>query len=111
MRKITFCTIFAALMLTALPALAQTVTVENNTASKLVELYISNADTNSWEGNVLKDKALAPGQSFEVTFDGKYIVYDLKAVFDDGREQPYYGINVRKFNYVRLNPDKVEAFN
>lgn len=111
MKKIFSLIIFAALLTAALPALAQTVTVENNTAFNLTELYISNGDTNSWEGNMLGGKTLAPGQSLGVTFNDKYAVYDLKAVFDNGREQPYYGINVRKFSYIRLNPDKVETFN
>ena len=93
------------------PALAQQVTVENNTSEKLMELYISNADTSSWEDNVLKGKTLAPGDSFQLTFDGRFMMYDLKAVYDSGREQPYYGVNVRKFNYIRLNPGGVESFN
>ncbi len=98
------------LLLPAAPAAAQTVTVENNTGAKLTELYISNADTNSWEDNVLNGKVLAPGDSFKVTFNGKYVMYDLKAVFDNGQEQPYYGINVRKYAYVRLNPGGVESY-
>ncbi len=91
-------------------ALAQQVTIENNTASQLSELYVSNADTNSWEENVLNGKLLNPGDKFDYTFNGKYTMYDLKAVYDNGREQPYYGINVRQFRYIRLNTDGVESF-
>ena len=89
-------------------ASAQTVTVENNTGSSLTKLFISNADTNSWDDNVLK-KNLAPGESLGVTFNGKFAIYDLLAVFDNGQERPYYGINVRQFTYIRLNNDGVET--
>jgi hypothetical protein len=94
----------------AAPALAQQVTIENNTSANLSELYVSNVDTNSWEDNVLGGRVLKPGDKFEHNFNGKYTMYDLKAVFDNGREQPYYGINVKQFRYIRLNPDGVESF-
>jgi hypothetical protein len=112
MKKHLLTVLAAALAIVIFPALAsaQAVTVENNTGAKLTELYISNADTNSWEGNVLAGKTLAPGDSFKVTFNGRYMMYDLKAVFEGGQEQPYYGINVRKYSYVRLNPGGVESY-
>lgn len=113
MKKQLLTTILAAVLALAVfpaAASAQTVTVENNTGAKLTELYISNADTNSWDDNVLAGKTLAPGDSHKVTFNGRYMMYDLKAVFDNGQEQPYYGINVRKYTYVRLNPGGVESY-
>lgn len=113
MKNKVLTTVLAALLAIAIypaAASAQVVTVENNTGAKMTELYISNADTNSWEGNVLGNKTLAPGDSHQVTFNGRYMMYDLKAVFDNGQEQPYYGINVRKFSYVRLNPGGVESY-
>lgn len=96
------------MMLFVNQASAQTVTVENNTGSGMTKLFISNADTNSWDDNVLK-KNLAPGESFNVTFNGKFAIYDLLAVFDNGQERPYYGINVRQFSYIRLNNNGVET--
>jgi len=101
----------AALGLLLLPslALAQKVTIENNTNSAIKELFISNADTNSWDDNVLQ-APVAPGAKHDVTFNGQYKMYDLKAVFDSGQEQPYYGINVRTYNYIRLNSSGVEVF-
>lgn len=101
--------ILAGLFLFAHQAEAQTITVENNTGAGLAKLFISNAETNSWDGSVLKGRVLAPGESFEVTFNGKFAIYDLLAIFDNGREQPYYGINVRQFSYIRLNTNGVET--
>lgn len=97
------------LLIMSSAALAQKVTVENNTSAAITELFISNADTNSWDDNVLA-APIAPGGKHEVSFNGRYQMYDLKAVFDSGREQPYYGINVRTYSYIRLNADKVEVF-
>lgn len=113
MKKILFITLAALILALALKpasASAQNVTVENNTGAKLTELYISNADTNSWDDNVLAGKVLAPGDSFQLTFNGRYMVYDLKAVFDNGQERPYYGINVRNYSFVRLNPEGAESY-
>ena len=101
--------VLMGLIFFAQPASAQTVTVENNTGAGLTKLFISNAETNSWDDSVLAGKVLAPGESFEVTFNGKFAIYDLLAVFDNGREQPYYGINVRQFTFIRLNTDGVET--
>lgn len=102
-------TVMMGMMLLASPASAQTVTVENNTGAKLTKLFISNAETNSWDDNALTGKTLAPGESFDLTFNGKFTMYDLLAVFDDGQQKPYYGINVRQFTFIRLNPDGVET--
>lgn len=98
-----------ALILLAGPAAAQTVKVENNTDAGLTSLFISNAETNSWDDNVLGGKVLAPGASQDITFNGKFTMYDLLAVFDNGLQRPYYGINVRKFSFIRLNKDGVET--
>lgn len=102
--------VIAFLALKPALALAQTVTVENNTGARMTELYISNADTNSWDDNVLAGKVLAPGDTFQLTFNGRYMMYDLKAVFDNGQQQPYYGINVGKYSYVRLNSGGAESY-
>lgn len=103
-------TVMMGVMIFASSASAQTVMVENNTGARLTKIFISNAETNSWDDNALAaGKTLAPGESFELTFNGKFTMYDLLAVFDNGQQRPYYGINVRQFTFIRLNPDGVET--
>lgn len=106
MKKKLLCVLAACLLgLVLLPAvaLADKVVIENNTGQTLEELYISNADTNSWEEDVLGRDTVGPGDSVRVEFGRNYMMYDLKAVFGNGEEHVYTDINIRKYKNVRLN--------
>ncbi len=98
--------VFLGLFLWALPAAAETISIENHTGQDVVRLYTSNHDANTWEEeeNVLGGRILAVGDSIKVDLNRRFMMYDLKAVFADGSERPYYGVNIRKFTRVRLNP-------
>lgn len=108
MRKISRAglAVFLGLFLWALPAAAETITIENNTGLDVVKLYTSNNDTNSWEEeeNILGGRILAAGESMKIELNGRFMMYDLKAVFADGSERPYYGVDIHKFTRVKLNP-------
>ena len=99
--------VFILFFILACPAWAsaQQATIENNTHQNITALYISNAD--GWGADILGGTALASGDSVQHTFD-KAAMYDLKAVFDDGKEQPYYAIDVSKFSHVRLGTNGVD---
>ena len=101
-----------ALGLLLLPsaALADKIVIENNTGSTLTELYISNADTNSWEEDVLGRDSIGPGDSVEVELGRNYMTYDIMAKFSNGEEHIYQNINVRKYKNLRLNGNDADMW-
>ena len=105
-----FVAIVLSLVLLPAAALADKVVIENNTGSALAELYISNADTNSWEEDVLGRDVVAPGDSVRVDLGRNYMMYDFMAVFDNGAKQTYTNINVRQDKNIRLNADDADVW-
>ena len=91
-------------------AAAQTVTIENNTASAINQLYISNSDTQSWEEDVLGGDVLESGASVNVSFGRAYMMYDLLAIFDNGAEHIYDQINIREVSSIILNAEDAELY-
>jgi len=63
-----------------------TFTLNNGTGAAVVEFYLSPAEVDNWEENLLGDDALSAGASTDVTVaDGRTTcVYDIKTVFKDG---------------------------
>lgn len=63
-----------------------TFTLNNGTGAAVVEFYLSPAEVDDWEENLLGDDALSAGASTDVTVaDGRTTcVYDIKTVFKDG---------------------------
>ncbi len=98
------------LLLLPTAALADKVLIENNTGSTLTELYISNADTNSWEEDVLGRDSIGPGDSVRVDLGRNYMMYDIMARFSNGEEHIYTNINVRKYKNLRLNGNDVDMW-
>lgn len=71
-------------------------TLINDTGAAVMEFYLSPADVNEWEENLLGDDALSAGDSTEVLVaDGRLTcVYDIKTVFKDGDEVDDRGIDL-----------------
>ncbi|HEY9647818.1 MAG TPA: hypothetical protein V6C88_15690 [Chroococcidiopsis sp.] len=70
--------------------------VNNDTRANMVELYLSPSNRNSWDSNVLSG-VLRSGQSTRVSFSDpspQVCLYDIMAVFADGRQVQDYQINV-----------------
>lgn len=111
-RKLTGMGVVVALGLLLLPsaALADKVLIENNTRSALTELYISNADTNSWEEDVLGRDSVDPGDSVQVELGRNYMMYDILAKFSNGEEHVYTNINVKKYKNLRLNGNDADMW-
>lgn len=112
MRKRLMGVLATVCLLLLLPtvALADKVVIENNTGSALAELYISNADTNSWEEDVLGRDTVGPGDSVRVDLGRNYMMYDFRAVFNNGEEHIYTNINVRKYKNIRLNSNDCDMW-
>ncbi len=66
----------------------QDFTLHNSTGYTIAELYVSSADTNDWEEDVLGRDTLAANESLKITFPRRENAekWDMKVVFDDGEE-------------------------
>lgn len=98
------------LLLLPTAALADKIIIENNTGSTLTELYISNADTNSWEEDVLGRDSIGPGDSVRVDLGRNCMMYDLLARFSNGEKHIYININVKKYKDLRLNGNDADMW-
>ena len=89
---------------------AKKLTIENNSRMDMIELYPSNLDTGTWGHDLLKGKTLGYGDRTEAGVDPRMKMLDLRAVFANGTERTYYGIDVKKFSRVRLNTMDMEPY-
>ena len=71
-------------------------TLVNGTDGIITHAYVSPADTNSWEEDVLGTDVLGPGDSVDIYFTdaGTGCVYDIKVLVADGREGYLWGVNL-----------------
>lgn len=101
--KIMLLTVILGLLLLPLAAEARVIGVKNNTASHLMELYISSPNTNDWEEDVLSNNVLGPGEVWNIDFHPSYTTVDLLAVFDNGAEHVYQNLNITRTSLITLN--------
>jgi hypothetical protein len=72
-------------------------TLVNNTSIPLKSVYVSAADTNSWEEDVLGRDILAAGDSVNISFpkaEAGVCVYDIKVLGPVGESGFLYGVNL-----------------
>ncbi len=85
-------------LLTAVPALAEDLefTLNNVTGSDLAEFYLSPANVNNWEENLLDGKILPAGNTVQVNVaDGRTVcTYDILSVFEDGEKVEERGVDL-----------------
>jgi len=86
------------LMIFTTPASADDLqfTLTNATSVSATEFYVSPADVDNWEENLLEGKYLPAGNEVTVTIgDGRRTcTYDLKTVFEDGRTAQNDGVDL-----------------
>jgi hypothetical protein len=72
------------------------VTVINDTSTTMWSFYASNVGRLSWEEDIFGPSVLHSGRSVVVNIDDGtgYCLYDLKAVFSDGRQAIRHNFNV-----------------
>lgn len=104
MRKLMFAALPALLLATPASADERNFTLANHSNRAVVQLFISPANVNEWEEDVLSVDTLADGASVEVQFvdDLDECVYDLKIVHDDGDSAIWGGINLCEANEVGI---------
>lgn len=90
--------VIGGLMAFAAPAVADDLqfTLTNATSVSATEFYVSPANVDNWEDNLLEGKYLPSGNEVTVTIgDGRRTcTYDLKTVFEDGRTAENDGVNL-----------------
>ena len=94
----------AFLLLVAVVLFAQsgpTITVENKCGYPIYYIYISQADTDNWEEDVLGDDVLQPGRSVTVRLP-RNGTWDFMAEDADGDTYEVYGIRVPGTNRIVL---------
>ncbi|MBW8727712.1 MAG: hypothetical protein JF625_21510 [Inquilinus limosus] len=88
----------SGLLALAAPALADDLqfTLTNATSVDATEFYVSPANVDDWEDNLLDGKFLPAGNEVTVTIgDGRRTcTYDLKTVFEDGRTAENNGVDL-----------------
>ena len=92
------------LLLTAVVLFAQsgpTLTVVNNCGYPIFYIYISQADTDNWEEDVLGDDVLQPGQAVNVRLP-RNGTWDFMAVDMDGDPYIVYGVRVPGTNRIEI---------
>ena len=75
----------------------------NRTDVEIHELYISSADTDDWEEDVLGVDTLPPGESVTISFKGhKDCKWDLMVKDEDGTSIEWSGLNLCAISKVTL---------
>jgi hypothetical protein len=89
------------------PAMADDLefTLTNATSVSATEFYVSPANVDDWENNLLDGKYLPAGNEVTVTIgDGRRTcTYDLKTVFEDGRTAENDDINLCELGKYTVN--------
>jgi hypothetical protein len=90
------------------PANAPVITVKNNTGSDIYFLYISKANIDKWEEDVLDDEVLEAGETVEVTLPARG-KWDLRAEDEDDDSYTIYNINVQGKKTVVISLDDLDS--
>jgi len=84
-------------------ALAQSyyVDITNRTGFVITHIYVSPAESTSWEADVLGNKVLAKGATQRVTLNGyRSPIFDIRLVDEDGDTYTYWKVDVSKRDIV-----------
>ena len=104
------CVLVFGLLLLAAGAWAarQDFTLVNRTGLTISELYVSSADVDEWEEDILGVDVLPDGESVDIHFAPKERakVWDLMIVDEDGDQVVWQGLRLDKISKVTLRYDK-----
>jgi hypothetical protein len=86
----------------------QDFTLVNRTGLTISELYVSSADVDEWEEDILGVDVLPDGESVDIHFAPKERakVWDLMIVDEDGDQVVWQGLRLDKIRKVTLRYDK-----
>lgn len=89
-------------------AAKQDFTLVNRTGYTVSHVYVSAADANSWEEDVLGEDTLETGDHVDIGFEKgeRGCLYDLKVVYDDGDSSAWAKINLCQINRIAIYWDR-----
>ncbi len=89
-------------------AAKQDFTLVNRTGYTVAHVFVSAADSNSWEEDVLGEDTLENGDHVNITFETgeRGCLYDLKVVYDDGDSSAWGKINLCKIGRIAIYWDR-----
>lgn len=87
---------------------AQDFTIVNKTGYALKHIYVSEANNNSWDEDILGRDVLNDSEYFEVSFAKaeKTCKWDMKVVYDDGESAVWENLNLCQISKVTLRWNK-----
>jgi hypothetical protein len=81
----------------------QDFTLVNRTGVTIYNLYISPANSDDWEGDVLKDSVLTNGESIKINFSGRYETYwDIMIKDKYGNKRIWENLDLSKIIKITL---------
>lgn len=102
----------AALSTAALAQGKQDFVLTNATGYDIAEVYVSPADTDNWEEDVMGADILTAGDYVTINFSArdKACHYDLKVVWTDGDEATWDNFNLCALSAITLHWDNGRAW-
>lgn len=93
-----------ALSFTGAMAGQQDFTIVNKTGYPIKNVYVSEANNDSWEEDILGRDILAEDDSVDVEFDtgDKTCTWDLKVTYDDDENAVWQGLDLCQISKVTL---------
>lgn|GEM_PF-3355172 len=94
-------------------AQAEPIILKNGTDRPINAVYLAPAGTNDWIGWGGNDRYLEPGRKWRLELDPSSPAEgprDLRAVFDDGQDRIYFGLNLNLYAYVLLGETGAELY-
>ncbi|HYD67282.1 hypothetical protein [Azospirillum sp.] len=102
----------AALALAIVPVAAlagqQDFSIVNKTGYAFKHIYVSEANNNSWDDDILGRDVLDNGETLDVSFGKgeKTCIWDMKVVYDDGESAIWEDLNLCKITKLTLRWNK-----
>ena len=86
----------------------QDFTLVNRTGYTVSHVYVSAANTDSWEEDVLGEDTLVNGDHVNITFEGgqRGCSYDLKVVYSDGDSSEWSKLNLCTIHRISIYWDR-----
>lgn len=101
---------FAALLAFATPAFAanQDFTLVNKTGYGIDSVYVSKADSSSWEEDVMGRNTLDDGDHVDISFNKgeRGCRYDLMVKYSDGDKSEWHGLDLCTISRISLFWDR-----
>lgn len=100
----------ALFLLMAGTALAREIVVFNGTDFKIMGLYMSSSDNNSWGDDLLGEDILEPGEGLSIHVEGTPNNLDMAVIDDEQQKLVFMKLDFRGFESLTLYSDGTGRF-